>query len=645
MREQTVVSYGYLAGHRDMLPRNRFTQTEPAMNYSTFEENFLKQTKGNTKRCVRRRVEKARNHQYSDVESDTGSDGLAVNSGGSGRSGDWGPPKRRSKPRAGKQRCHSKPSLTDSGISLSKADSGSFSELSYQQLEDDVILQYPGEINHNERRTEEKLSRSIEKQSSIASYQRSLLRRTNSCSALPSNIKPIVRNKPVNNSKVNCDAVERQISDIEIKEDSILRQCFKNEGLTEYSDTKGRSYVFDCSHPLEQSRFPLPDHLNYPLCKYRYKSESVLSRTSIKPLKKIKDSWRKLKSRKLSQSRANETISTISSDTSYIDYLHEIDEESDDILSRLATDPKEKKSFLKKIVNRIGGSRTYKAQEKPTSSQGSDAPVRNSNFQRSASTRSIPEALKNMWNKVHDLDFDQATSPSINTLSRALSMPSISTIYPRNEPEEVMYFDEPGLVQNETSYFSNFFKPMETKYQKPKTKLSGGDDVITGVLGVHSTIENEFQSTDLSSVKENIEPEYRDEHIEKTTLKTVQKIEQPHQHDMYSSCYELSSPKSHFYNPQEYYSSYLETSACAHCSCCMHSQRPSTQFNIPPYPQPNYTYEVSHGPVLTPGQNLVSVNGQCGRRENVIAPLDVKMSCERKAERRKISDMIFDTFV
>lgn len=76
-----------------------------------------------------------RDSQYSDVESDTGSDGLAVNSGGSGRSGDWGPPKRRSKPRAGKQRCHSKPSLTDSGISLSKADSGSFSELSYQQLE------------------------------------------------------------------------------------------------------------------------------------------------------------------------------------------------------------------------------------------------------------------------------------------------------------------------------------------------------------------------------------------------------------------------------------------------------------------------------------------------------------------------------
>ena len=133
MIEKTVASFGYIPESK-MMNTNSTYETED-MNFSSFEENFLnrQQSKNNVKRTTRRRVEQARNNRRcSDAGSDTGSDGVAVNSGGSGRSGDWVPaPKIRQKPKYSRRRIEEqRASFTDSGISLAKTDSGEFSELS-----------------------------------------------------------------------------------------------------------------------------------------------------------------------------------------------------------------------------------------------------------------------------------------------------------------------------------------------------------------------------------------------------------------------------------------------------------------------------------------------------------------------------------
>lgn len=102
-----ILSSSKMLGSRDIYQNNI-----SFMNFSTFEEEFIKQKRLKEKRSdIRNRVEKYRNRRSSDLESDTGSDGLAVHSsgsslsGGSGRSGDWGPPKQRHKVKANKKRC------------------------------------------------------------------------------------------------------------------------------------------------------------------------------------------------------------------------------------------------------------------------------------------------------------------------------------------------------------------------------------------------------------------------------------------------------------------------------------------------------------------------------------------------------------
>lgn len=137
MIEKTVASFGYIPESKLMRANSQFSsQKSNVMNYSTFEENYLQnqQSKVSTKRHARRRVEQARNtHRCSDAGSDTGSDGVTVNSGGSGRSGDWGPPKFRQKPKYSRRRNEQqRASFTDSGISLAKTDSGDFTELASQ---------------------------------------------------------------------------------------------------------------------------------------------------------------------------------------------------------------------------------------------------------------------------------------------------------------------------------------------------------------------------------------------------------------------------------------------------------------------------------------------------------------------------------
>ena len=121
----------YNPDSNDMRNGNDIRTTDDIhMKYVNLDKNIRKQEKSNLKRSIRRRVEKSRNNRSSDMESDTGSDGLAVNSEGSGRSGDWGPPKIRRKSKSYRKRQENRMSLTDSGISLSKTDLESLSGLS-----------------------------------------------------------------------------------------------------------------------------------------------------------------------------------------------------------------------------------------------------------------------------------------------------------------------------------------------------------------------------------------------------------------------------------------------------------------------------------------------------------------------------------
>ena len=100
------------------------------MNYSTFEEQFVRQQQRENEKHGKCNVRKHSHQNASDIESDCGSDGLAVHSsgsslsGGSGRSGDWGRPKIRHKTKQIKKRSERRNSLTDSGISISKSDAG-----------------------------------------------------------------------------------------------------------------------------------------------------------------------------------------------------------------------------------------------------------------------------------------------------------------------------------------------------------------------------------------------------------------------------------------------------------------------------------------------------------------------------------------
>ena len=102
------------------------------MKYTNLEKSNRRADKqSKSKRSsTRRRAESMRSFSHSDMESDAGSDGLAVNSEGSGRSGDWGPPQLRRKPKGHRKRTEVRMSYTDSGISLSKTDLESLSGLS-----------------------------------------------------------------------------------------------------------------------------------------------------------------------------------------------------------------------------------------------------------------------------------------------------------------------------------------------------------------------------------------------------------------------------------------------------------------------------------------------------------------------------------
>lgn len=490
------------------------------------------------------------------------------------------------------------------------------------------------------------------------------MKRSSSCSALPSSIKPLDRHNPriPAHEIQNRLCAQRNPDEIEAKENAILEQCYRNEGISSNCVEQHCSYVVDCIHG-KPSKFPLPERLNYPLNKY-YKSDTNLNRLSINinlqhPIKKIRSSIRKLKSRSpsstvlstperyehysrtTSSNSINDTLDSM--DSSYLNYLTE-SENSEAIMARLASKPSSRKAWVKKVfkwkkLGKLGKTYTPKNDtEKSKNSESiiySESPSKSLNT-RSHSTRSIPDAIKHMWTKLHDVPvhMTEPEPPTTPNLTRASSMPSIASHrISKQKIGDVIYFHEKGFEQNENkNIFQNFFKPMDA--QPPKlTSLKGGNDVITSVLGgyEHVSVKNSLADAELSHGKEDLSSRENENNNQASGGKSAV------QH-YYTSCQDLR--EHHTPVP---YASPAPYSSAGHCPCCGHSQFPHTEQYMDRADM--YDSQYQHYQYQNSGHQPVAYYSRSSAPPAVIAPLDVKVSSERKAERRKICEMVFDTFV
>ena len=436
-----------------------------------------------------------------------------------------------------------------------------------------------------------------------------LLKRSSSCSALPSNIKSIKENTSASNLVQTSSSVRpTTFINIEEKEKAILQQCFRNEGLSPECADVGCVY-HGCQYD-SISRFPLPDHMNYPLNKY-YKSENNLNR--LQPLKKIRTSLRKLKSRAnsvhLSTPNRYETYSLAERDSvtptidnfnsNYFDSFQNL--ESEKIMTRLGKNPSCKKPWIKKLF-KWGVGKSYVIKKKSSKKTDDNVTMHNGvqMRKRSNSTKSIPEAFINFLSKSQDKSSATTTATHEfefmvpTTLQRANSMPSISLhqVQPAKKSDvDVIYFNETGLESDRISA------------QNLKRNI--------GQKNNHRCdIENNNRLPILH-------------------FKTSQKS--------FASC------QNQIIQP--------DPTTNGHCQCCPHvqQQRFITQSN-------NYTPSVSDNEYrndygksekkILPIPYYTNAGAPAGfATASIVAPLDMKVSIERRAERRKICNMVFDTFV
>ncbi|XP_066920259.1 uncharacterized protein [Clytia hemisphaerica] len=647
MIEKTVCSYGYIP--EMMRPHNGGCSAFP-------EEQRCKQ---NAKKNARRRAAESRKAiRCSDGESDT-SDGFTVNSGGSGRSGDWGPPRMRQKPKYSRKRHEHRASFTDSGISLTKTDSGDLSEFSYGER---YFINRPtdpySDSSHERQsrilkqqvvvtRTQRSQSKIESKTDGSSVYQKEItsLKRSSSCSALPSNIKQINRQDSSQSSRSAVAPQQQRISkpsaNIEEKENAILEQCYRNEGLSPECAEMGCMY--DCHHQHSTSRFPLPDHLNYPLNKY-YQSETNLHR--IQPLKKIRSSLRKLRNKtnnihlstpdrydNYSLSDNYSITPTLESlDSSYLNSLNDF-ESSEAIMARLAKNPNSKKAWVKKIFKwNIGKSyniKNKKSPKKDVKDNSSEVQEEPSLKKRSHSTRSIPEALINFISKTQD-KYSATTTATHEfefmvptTLQRANSMPSIATNRtqtPKTRDTDVIFFNEDGpkSQQNQHKTPSKFFSNNNPHYEE----------------------EEEF---DYYPHENNNHPvNHAPHHFKQPCYTSCQDIRMaPPPQPTPGHCHCCQHVQHGAYMPPQQYVQYMHPAPVQYGYYIPNGghQQPhypvAADYEEMVQPQPIAYYQTSDNSDLKPGQ----------RNPPIVAPLDMKVSVERRAERRKICDMVFDTFV
>ena len=449
----------------------------------------------------------------------------------------------------------------------------------------------------------------------------SSLKRSSSCSALPSNIKSLREHKEVIEIARPPTATHHTPAiNIEEKENAILQQCFRNEGLSPECADVG--CVFHGDNQYDSiSRFPLPDHLNYPLNKY-YKSESNLNRLT--PLKKIRTSIRKLRSRTNSihlstpERYENYPTSDTNSETTTInpfniDYFDSYQnlESNETILTRLGKSPcHNKKPWIKKLF-KWGVGKSYIVKKKASKKEEieHEQPLAR---KRSNSTRSIPEAVLNFLSKsqekssatttaTHEFEFMVPT-----TLQRANSMPSIAMHQvqkqPKREDVNVIYFNETGL------------KNLSSSQRGSQRNLRMNDQ--------HRRCEIENNNCPSPVISHNL-----------TKRES-------------SSCQNVRTEKPFL------------ASNIGHCNCCsqLQHQIPNSRFQTPDnHFQPigcsssageMDRYNRDNERMVQPMAYYTNQNAPLEFvRPSIVAPLDMKVSVERRAERRKICNMVFDTFV
>lgn len=464
-------------------------------------------------------------------------------------------------------------------------------------------------------------------------------------------------------------ANNRVSRNIEEKENEILEQCIKNEKLS--SDPS--SYVVDCSEAIisnQQSRFPLPDHLNYPICRYRMKSESN-NRTH--PLQKLKNGWKKLKSKKLFGDKHDQSADTDCYPEFYPEFVKPTNSDEDDeiVLSRLSRNPNQRKNFAQRVLNRFG-SKSYSINTSECFEH-----ERISRIARSGSTRSVPDALQDMWNKTHFTSEDAPIEQSNRGrgISRGISMPSIHT---------ESYKD---INTNENN--GNYFYHMGNDTENNDHILNNGNDVADRLSSLQITDTNCLDKSDRKvCFDENTSTQYdertrqhgefSDDNISNSLMKSPKK---------FSSCHELyqrstsstsqntqSTPNNKFMAPQPMYYTPPQPQYACYAPNQQQVHHNQVQF-LPFYAyHPNYMYQVPHGVPQVPSYgpyppmefvpNFYPINGyyppngeqynminnsssrvQQRTVDTILAPLDVKIGHEKVAEKRKISEMVFDTFV
>jgi len=516
-------------------------------------------------------------------------------------------------------------------------------------------------------RSQSKIESTTNTSSPLIAKKTASLKRASSCSALPSNIKPLDRHNPrlahEEEERVQrcAQPPKNKCVGIEERENAILEECYRNEGLSPECADMGCNYA-ECHHFTSVSKFPLPDHLNYPLNKY-YKSETNLT-NRLQPLKKIRSSLRKLKHKTQNIHLStpdrydnyslpvsiDHSLNLETFDSSYFSDFND-SENSDVIMARLAKNPNSKKAWMKKIFKwNIG--KSYSAKKKQ-SRKDNDSIVYSeaspSLKKRSHSTRSIPEALMNIWSKVHETPSATTTATHEfeftvpTTLQRASSMPSIATHrvakQQQREVADVIYFNERGTVttvNNNKNIFANLLNQQQQQQRPPHPPQRSLSTPVKDSCDYFEEEEERFRG-------------FQAECIAQENNNRIP----PRHPQYYTSCHDVRTLATQ------------HTPVPMHCQCCAHIQH----FGAP-QPQQQYVYQQQYqhdGQFYRHDVEVVTEEDEyCSGDEmvqpiayyttshdistpqptaSIIAPLDMKVSVERRAERRKICDMVFDTFV
>ena len=475
-------------------------------------------------------------------------------------------------------------------------------------------------------------------------------------------------------------------SEIEEKEHNILQQCLKNELTNAENAGSGATKNADGADiACRESRFPLPDHLNYPICRYRNKSESD---NRLHPLRKLRDGWRKLRERK----RANKTDSGGDTDCYpefYPAFVQPEEDDSEVILSRLSRNPNERKNFARRIFARFG-SKTYAVSNEKVTENA--RPIR-----RSGSTLSVPDAFHDMWKKAHPEVSGEQRVGAPRPLHKVNSMPSINSNNQRHENKE-NFFVVPQP-------YSNHGNPMPTNEKRqPSTNPNELRRTLSG-LQIATNTNNDKKSVchnnsgNPTNYHDDLKLGTRNQTETVTPESTNSLVRSTSCHELYNrnnkktpnnSNYPQVPQQHMFYTPAGPYACYPQSQLpqgqippgqippgqippaalmTGHIpsGAQMHGQVPPGAqmavgqqlhyMNMGFYPYANYMYPMGQfggypmeffypghtnfqGGYPAPGMPGVNVS-----RDNVVAPLDVKVEHEKKAEKRKIADINFDTFV